>query len=326
MREFLQSLQPELARLNTVIQTKLQSQVPLVEEIGEHLIAAGGKRLRPLLTLLAYRLAAGDVPADKLPDSAYELAAVLEFLHTATLLHDDVIDVSMLRRGRPTANATWGNAPSVLVGDFLYSRAFQMLVAISHNGIMAEIADTTNLIAEGEVLQLARAGQADTTEQQYLEVIHYKTARLFEAAARCGAMLAGAEQTLQQTMGEYGLALGMAFQLMDDYLDYAGNADIMGKNVGDDLAEGKPTLPLIRAMQLCADSDAAIIREAIEHKTSKDLARISGLVLSSGALSETIDKAQWYAQKASQVLQTVPNSATRKRLITLAELATARQA
>lgn len=322
MKAFLQELQPELRCLNDVITARLRSKVALVEEIGEHLIAAGGKRLRPLLTVIA----AQAISADEKPAQIHDLAAVIEFLHTATLLHDDVIDVSALRRGRPTANATWGNAPSVLVGDFLYSRAFQMLVEINHSGVMAELADTTNLIAEGEVLQLTRAGDPDTSEAQYLEVIHFKTARLFEAAARCGAMLANAEAVHTAALASYGHSIGMAFQLMDDYLDYAGNADVMGKNVGDDLAEGKPTLPLIKAMQVAPQNDAHMIRNAIREKSSEQLDAISACVRSCGALEATMQLARRYTDDALTALAPLPESAARQQLQTLASLAVSRDA
>jgi len=323
MKTFLLTEQPELARLNAVIEDKLRSQVPLVEEIGEHLIAAGGKRLRPLMTILSARaLAAGSTPMPQI----YPLAAVIEFLHTATLLHDDVIDVSNMRRGQPTANATWGNASSVLVGDFLYSRAFQMLVEIDNNAVMAELANTTNLIAEGEVLQLVQAGKADTNEQQYLQIIEYKTARLFEAAARCGAILSNAPPSLVDALARYGHSLGMAFQLMDDYLDYAGDAALMGKNVGDDLAEGKPTLPLIKAMQLAPKAQAEQIRAAITRKSADELESVSETVRGCGALHYTLEVAQQFTTKAQQSLETLADSDTKRKLLRLAELAVAREA
>ncbi len=321
MKAFLQALKPELQCLNDVITARLRSKVPLVEEIGEHLIAAGGKRLRPLLTIISARCVEPDQPTHLIHD----LAAVIEFLHTATLLHDDVIDVSALRRGRPTANATWGNAPSVLVGDFLYSRAFQMLVEINHSGVMAELADTTNLIAEGEVLQLTRAGDPDTTEEQYIEVIHYKTARLFEAAARCGALLAGDKSEHVAALSRYGHSIGMAFQLMDDYLDYAGNAEVMGKNVGDDLAEGKPTLPLIKAMQFAEQHDATLIRNAIAQKSGEHLQAISACVRNCGALDATVELAKHYTDNALTALATLPNSPAKHQLQTLAALAVNRE-
>ncbi|MFK8020308.1 MAG: polyprenyl synthetase family protein [Pseudomonadales bacterium] len=323
MKTFLLTVQPELMQLNSVIEDKLRSQVPLVEEIGEHLIAAGGKRLRPLMTILAARaLSADSIP----PAQIYSLAAVIEFLHTATLLHDDVIDVSKLRRGRPTANATWGNASSVLVGDFLYSRAFQMLVEIDNSDVMAELANTTNLIAEGEVLQLVRAGQADTTEEQYLQIIEYKTARLFEAATRCGALLSNASATQVDALASYGHSLGMAFQLMDDYLDYAGDAAVMGKNVGDDLAEGKPTLPLIRAMQRATKAEAEQIRTAITNQSAQELTSISETVEKCGALEYTLEVAQRYTFAAQESIRALAESDTKKELLRLAELAVARNA
>ena len=320
MKPFLHGLAAELRQLNTVISSRLDSRVPLVEEIGEHLIAAGGKRLRPLLAIITASC------NDDRPTATFELAAVIEFLHTATLLHDDVIDVSSLRRGQPTANETWGNASSVLVGDFLYSRAFQMLVEIGIMPIMAELAETTNLIAEGEVLQLTKAGDASTTEQDYLLVIHYKTARLFEAAAKCGAIAANTPTDQQNAFAEYGYNLGMAFQLMDDVLDYSGDASVMGKNVGDDLSEGKPTLPLIHALLNADNNEAAVIRHAIENKTNRNIKQVTETVLATGSLDYTIKKAEAYSQKAINCIAGLPDSNSKTQLGTLSRLAVQRQA
>lgn len=337
MKTFLRTLTPELQQLNAVIEAKMSSRVPLVEEIGEHLIAAGGKRLRPLVTILAFNAAsmAQETTAGttKKPSAGqdsqagnevYVLAAIIEFLHTATLLHDDVIDESSLRRGRATANAIWDNASSVLVGDFLYSRAFQMMNEIGRPDILSELAETTNLIAEGEVLQLSRAGQADTTEQQYLEIIHYKTARLFEAAARCGGLLSGCSEATTAALAQYGYALGMAFQLMDDYLDYAGSADEMGKNVGDDLAEGKPTLPLIKALQMADEQAVQQIRNAIEQRSAAELAAITQSVQACGALDLTVACAADYSQQAAAALEDIDASPGRDLLLSLAKLSTQR--
>lgn len=319
MKEFLQSLRPELDQVNGIINERLSSQIGLVEEIGEHLIAAGGKRLRPLLVILAH--SACNKPSRK---AVYELSTVIEFLHTATLLHDDVIDVSSLRRGRPTANATWGNAPSVLVGDFLYSRAFQMLVDLGQLEIMQVLANATNLIAEGEVLQLTKAGDADTSEQDYKQVIQYKTATLFEAAGQTGGLLASANPGQVKVLGQYGHHIGMAFQLMDDVLDYRGDAQVMGKNVGDDLAEGKPTLPLIHAMRTATPSEALIIKDAITQKSAENIEKISQIVDQCGAIEYTYQCALEQSQLATQCLTSFDDSAALTQMHTLAELATER--
>ncbi|MEP1584919.1 MAG: polyprenyl synthetase family protein, partial [Marinobacter sp.] len=232
----------DFSRVNDLIIKRLSSDVPLVEKIAQYIIESGGKRLRPLLALLSSRALGYE------RDDHLKLAAVIEFLHTATLLHDDVVDTSDMRRGRSTANARWGNAPSVLVGDFLYARAFEMMVELQNLKIMDVLSHATAVIAEGEVLQLMNVKNADVSEDKYMEVIHNKTAMLFEAASHTGALLAGAEEDQEQAMSAYGKHLGLAFQLVDDVLDYRGDAEAMGKNVGDDLAEGKPTLPLIYAM------------------------------------------------------------------------------
>ncbi|MGI9283902.1 MAG: polyprenyl synthetase family protein [Pseudomonadales bacterium] len=320
MRQFLDELKPELSTVNELIMQRMRSQVPLVEEIGEYLVAAGGKRLRPILVLLS------GFSCNYRDQSLYELAAVIEFLHTATLLHDDVIDVSELRRGRPTANANWGNASSILVGDFLYSRAFQMLVSLGDIKIMDILSNATNLIAEGEVLQLTKAGDPATSEAEYLSVIEYKTATLFAAAAQTGAVLAGADHAHEQALRRYGLNMGMAFQLMDDVLDYRGDAASLGKNVGDDLAEGKPTLPLIETMR-CADTAAReLVQQAIIEKSSEQLPAIVVAVEGSGALDFTVRRAEDYAKLARKALIELPNSAVKAQLDTLSEVAVRRNA
>lgn len=319
MREFLNDLKPELGTVNELIMQRMHSQVPLVEEIGEYLVAAGGKRLRPILVLLS------GFSCDYREQPLYELAAVIEFLHTATLLHDDVIDVSELRRGRPTANANWGNSSSILVGDFLYSRAFQMLVSLSNIKIMDILSNATNLIAEGEVLQLTKAGDPATSEQEYLSVIEYKTATLFAAAAQTGAVLAGANETREQALRHYGLNMGMAFQLMDDVLDYRGNAASLGKNVGSDLAEGKPTLPLIQTMR-CADAAAQrMVEQAITEKSSQHLSAIVAAVDACGALDFTVQRAEDYAKLAREALRGLPDNAVKTQLESLSELAVRRK-
>lgn len=247
----------DMAAVDALIRDRLASDVVLINQISEHIIAAGGKRLRPMLVVLA-AAALGRCGPD-----AHKLAAIIEFIHTSTLLHDDVVDESELRRGRKTANALWGNAPSVLVGDFLYSRSFQLMVELDSMPVMRILADTTNRIAEGEVLQLLHLHNPDTDEAAYLRVIERKTAVLFAAATSLAALLAGADESAQQAMYDYGLNLGMAFQIADDVLDYAGDPAAMGKNLGDDLAEGKATLPLIHALNHCAADRQSLIRDAI---------------------------------------------------------------
>ena len=259
----MQALQAFLAadmqRVDAVIRSRLRSEVVLVNQVAEYIIDSGGKRLRPALVLLT----AGAMGFDG--EASHVLAAVVEFIHTATLLHDDVVDESDLRRGRDTANALFGNAASVLVGDFLYSRAFQMMVELGQMRVMQVLSDATNIIAEGEVLQLMNCHNADLNEQDYLHVIRYKTAKLFEAAARLGAILGGVDVGQEQAFAAYGMHLGTAFQLIDDVLDYSGDMSEIGKNLGDDLAEGKPTLPLLYVLQQGDASQSALVRSAIEH-------------------------------------------------------------
>ncbi len=303
MLSFHHAVEDDFLAVNDLVVNQLHSEVGLVENIGHYIVEAGGKRLRPLLVLLAanacgYR-----------GNRHIELAAIVEFIHTATLLHDDVVDTSSLRRGRATANAKWGNAPSVLVGDFLYSRAFQMLVSIGDMDIMRTLADTTNIISEGEVQQLINAGNPDVTEASYNEVIRKKTAQLFEAATLCGAILATDDREQREAMRQYGYHLGMAFQLTDDLLDYQGDADHLGKNVGDDLAEGKPTLPLIAAARLGNDTQKTTIRQAIETASLDMLNDIVAIVQATGALDYTRDKATEQANRAKQCLTQLPESA-----------------
>jgi len=304
--------------LNALIVSQLRSDVGLVEDIGHYIVAAGGKRMRPTLVLLTGG-ALGEISANHKC-----FAAVIEFLHTATLLHDDVVDVSSLRRGRPTANATFGNASSVLVGDFIYSRAFQLLVDIGDMRILKDIADTTNRIAEGEVLQLVRAGDADTTEAQYYEVIQAKTAVLFGAACYGGALLAEGRESSAAKLREFGINLGMAFQIVDDILDYQGDPGTMGKNLGDDLAEGKPTLPLIHAIQSAATEDAALIRAAISNKDRELLDSVIDIIRSNGSLDYARDRALYFQQQAEQALADLPESDIKAALIAVANQAVAR--
>ena len=274
-------VEADFVAVDTVIKERLHSQVALVDQVASYIIHAGGKRLRPLMVLLAARA------CGYRGNQHIEGAAIIEFIHTATLLHDDVVDGSSLRRGRDTANEVFGNATSVLVGDFLYSRAFQMMVTLDRMSIMAILGEATNAIAEGEVLQLMTAHDPDTTEARYLEVIHRKTARLFEAAGQIGAVIAGAPAPISDALARYGKHIGTAFQLIDDVLDYQADESSLGKNLGDDLAEGKPTLPLIHALQRGSPAQQEMIRHAIEHGGLERLGEITGAVASLGGLAYT---------------------------------------
>ncbi|MBK6281020.1 MAG: polyprenyl synthetase family protein [Gammaproteobacteria bacterium] len=309
------AIRDDFAAVNRLVIERLHSEVALVESIGQYIVEGGGKRMRPLITLLCAR-------ALGYPGTQHvELAAVIEFLHTATLLHDDVVDVSALRRGRATANANWGNAPSVLVGDFIYSRAFQVLVGIGDMDILRLMSDTTNIIAEGEVEQLARAGDPDATEAQYTQIIGKKTAVLFAAAAEGAAILAGATPGTRAAMRDYGMNLGLAFQLIDDVLDYTGDPQAMGKNLGDDLAEGKPTLPLIHAIAHAAPAAATVVRQAILGRDRDALADIVATVQSCGALDYTHRRAVHHRDLALAALNNVADSAFRQNLETIARMA-----
>lgn len=295
-----------------MIAQRLHTGVPLVAQISQYIIAAGGKRLRPALLLLVCG-ALGYREAHR-----HTLAAVVEFIHTATLLHDDVVDESTLRRGRATANEAFGNPASVLVGDFLYSRAFQMMVDVQDMKIMGILAEATNVIAEGEVLQLMNMHDASLDEAGYLRVIRSKTAKLFEASARLGAVLAQSDDATEQACATYGQALGTAFQIIDDVLDYDGDAAEMGKSLGDDLREGKSTLPLIAAMQRGSDEEAAIIRHAIEHGSTEQLTQVISIVRSTGALEVTRDAARMEAQRALEAISSLPSNDYTKALLQLA--------
>ena len=310
----------DLEQLDRCIVESLGSDVALVDQVARYIVAGGGKRLRPLLVLLAAR-ACGYTG-----DRHVEASAIVEFIHTATLLHDDVVDGSELRRGRDTANAVFGNEASVLVGDFLYSRAFQMMVRIDRMRVMEVMADATNTIAEGEVLQLMNCNDPDTDEARYFEVIRSKTAKLFEAGARVAAILAGADAATEAALAEYGMRLGTAFQLVDDALDYGGSADAMGKNIGDDLAEGKPTLPLIHAMRHGSAAERDTIRAAIEHGGLDELAAIRGAIESTGALHYTARLAREQADAAIEALEALPASGYRDALAALARIAVERAA
>ncbi len=315
-----QMLAADMAAVDQVIRSRLHSEVALVSQVGEYIISSGGKRLRPALVILSAQAFGYQ---GKLH---HELAAVVEFIHTATLLHDDVVDESELRRGRETANAMFGNAASVLVGDFLYSRAFQMMVEADDMRVMQTLADATNIIAEGEVLQLLNCNNADVDAKSYLQVIHRKTAKLFEAAMRLGAILGKQDLATEAAAARYGMHLGTAFQLVDDVLDYSGDAQEIGKNLGDDLAEGKPTLPLIYAMQHGTPEQAAVIRAAIEQGDIERFAEVLQIVQQTGALDYTRQQAQREADLAREQLSFIPDSQYKNYLIKLAELAASRQA
>ncbi|MFZ6723922.1 octaprenyl diphosphate synthase [Undibacterium sp. MH2W] len=305
----------DMSAVNQVIRQQLHSDVALVNQIAEYIINAGGKRIRPVLVLLvanAYGYQG---------KHHHELAAIVEFIHTATLLHDDVVDESSLRRGRQTANALFGNAASVLVGDFLYSRAFQMMVSINSMRVMQILADATNVIAEGEVLQLLNMHDPDVTEERYLQVIRSKTAKLFEAAAEIGALIAGANDEQVNAAGEYGRCIGTAFQLIDDVLDYSGNAVDIGKNVGDDLREGKPTLPLIYLMKHGSDAEKELVRLCIEQGDESQFDAILSAITQSGALDYTTQQAVLAADRASAAIQSLPESTYKTALLALSHFA-----
>ncbi len=308
----------ELRRLDAVIVERLASDVVLVNQVSQYIVGAGGKRLRPLSVLLAAR-ACGYAGARHV-----EAAAIIEFIHTATLLHDDVVDGSDLRRGRDTANTVFGNQASVLVGDYLYSRAFQMMVDLGEMRIQEVMANATNTIAMGEVLQLMNAHDPETTEERYLEVIYRKTARLFEAGAQVAAILAGATAEVEQAMLDYGRHLGMAFQLVDDALDYSSDAAELGKNIGDDLAEGKPTLPLIYAMAHAPGEDVVRLKRAVEDGGLEDLEAITRTIESSGGLAYTARLAEREKDLAIEALGRLPESAYTRSLRALAEFAVGR--
>ena len=308
----------DFSAVDGIIRNQLVSRVPLVEKIGDYIISAGGKRLRPLLVLLAGRA------LNYQQDDLQLLAATIEFLHTSTLLHDDVVDKSDMRRGRSTANAQWGNAPSVLVGDFLYARSFEMMVTLGSMPVMQIISQATRVIAEGEVLQLSRVRDASTTEEIYMEVIRGKTAMLFEASTHSAAALADAPHEQREALRTFGDHLGIAFQLVDDLLDYRGDAATLGKNVGDDLAEGKPTLPLIYAMREGTAEQAALVRQAIQKGGIEDLERIREAVEVSGALDYTAQLARDYAERAIACLNVLPDSPYKGALIELSRFSVAR--
>ncbi|TMO77212.1 octaprenyl diphosphate synthase [Pseudoalteromonas sp. S3785] len=312
-------IESDMNDVNQLIHAQMRSDVALVNQLGLYIVNSGGKRVRPMLALLAAR-ALGYQGKDHIT-----LATIVEFIHTATLLHDDVVDESNLRRGTPTANAEFGNAASVLVGDFIYTRSFQLMVGLGKMQIMQVLADATNVIAEGEVLQLMNCNDPNTTEASYMQVIYSKTAKLFEAATGLAAIITEQDNSVLDALNLYGMHLGTAFQLVDDVLDYNADANQLGKNIGDDLAEGKPTLPLIYAMQHGSDEQRALIRDAIEHCNGMDnLEAILTALKETKALEFTMQKAQQEADKAIACLDFLAESQYKQALISLARIAVER--
>lgn len=318
--------QDDMTKVNDLIYGQLHSDVALINQLGIYIVNAGGKRMRPMLTVLTAR-ALNQTNAEKLNDEHCTIAAIIEFIHTATLLHDDVVDESNMRRGRETANALFGNSASVLVGDFLYTRAFQMMTKLGNMRIMDILSDATNIVAEGEVLQLMNCNDPTTTEASYMQVIYCKTAKLFEAATRLAAVITKQDSATEKAMADYGKYLGTAFQLVDDIMDYTADAKEMGKNVGDDLAEGKPTLPLLYTMRHGTAEQKALVSNAIEHGNGMEhLAEILSAMQQTGALIYTQKKAEIEADKAINALAVLPESDYKKALIALAHIAANRSA
>ncbi|HWS39714.1 MAG TPA: polyprenyl synthetase family protein [Arenimonas sp.] len=317
--ESIQTLaRDEMQQVDTLIRARLSSEVLLINQISEHIIAAGGKRLRPLLTVLAAKAMGYN------GQQHTALAAIIEFIHTATLLHDDVVDESDLRRGRKTANALWGNAPSVLVGDFLYSRAFQLMIELDSMSIQKRLADTTNQIAEGEVLQLLHVHNPNIDEATYRHVIERKTAVLFSAATGLAAHIANASEAMQNQMNAFGMHLGLAFQIADDVLDYTGDAEALGKNLGDDLQEGKATLPLIHALSLANETVQQRLRDIIEQGDAKAMPEVLTAIEQAGSLQYSLEQAQQHARLAKQALNDVPESEWKQALLNLADYSVTR--
>ena len=315
---FQQNLEHDLNRVNVVVNQAVLSDVALISQIGTYIIGAGGKRLRPILTILSGKCLGYD------DDKLYSLAAMVEFIHTSTLLHDDVVDESELRRGRKTANNLFGNAAAVLVGDFLYTRAFQLMVGSGSLKILEVMADATNIIAEGEVMQLMNIGNTDITVAAYLKVIQYKTAKLFEAAAQVGAILAGATPEQEQALKDFGMYMGTAFQIIDDVLDYSGSVEQIGKNVGDDLAEGKPTLPLIYLMQQGSEQAASDVRTALQNADREYFEVIHKHVTTSDALDYCVNQAKMAVDKAIRCLDALPQNEVTSAMRQMAELSVTR--
>ena len=322
IQSILSLVEDDMLRVNGSIQAQLNSDVALINQLGAYIIQAGGKRLRPVSLLLAARAC---VPNTKeLNPEFIELAAIIEFIHTATLLHDDVVDESSQRRGQDTANEVWGNAASVLVGDFLYSRSFQMMVDVGSMRVMEILSQTTNQIAEGEVMQLLNIGAAETSEAQYFSTIQNKTAILFASAAQLAAVQFQQSQKVETALYDYGLHLGIAFQLCDDVLDYVADAETMGKNVGDDLAEGKPTLPIINAIERATEPDKHILIDAINNADRSKLDAVLNIIESTGSLGYTTRKAKEHAQLAKEALASLPDSDFLTALYDLADFSVAR--
>ena len=315
---FQQHLESDLSRVNVVVNQAVQSEVALISQIGTYIISAGGKRLRPIITILAGKSLGYD------DDKLYSLAAMVEFIHTSTLVHDDVVDESELRRGRATANHLFGNAAAVLVGDFLYTRAFQLMVGSGSMKILEVMADATNIIAEGEVMQLMNIGNIDITEAEYIQVIQYKTAKLFEAAAQVGAILAGATPEQEQALKDYGMYVGTAFQIIDDILDYSGDTAEIGKNVGDDLAEGKPTLPLIYLMRQGNEQAAQDVRHALQNADRSYFDKIHAHVMQSDALAYATQQARIAVNQAIACLDKLPKHEATQAMRQLAKQSLAR--
>ena len=301
----------ELAAVNREIGVRLQSDVALINQLAGYLINSGGKRMRPMIVLLGARALGYRGTAH------IQLATIIEFIHTATLLHDDVVDASELRRGQSTANTIWGNEASVLVGDFLYSRAFEMMVEVNQMRVMEILARTTNTIARGEVLQLLNCNDPDTTEERYIDVIRSKTAKLFEAAATLAALISAADYATEAAMSRYGLHLGTAFQLIDDALDYGRNNPALGKNIGDDLAEGKPTLPLIHALRTGNDEQRRVLRNAIEQGDHGQIDAVVAAIESTGSIAYTARQAEAEAARAKEAVMTLPDSPYKQALVDL---------
>jgi octaprenyl-diphosphate synthase len=311
-------IEDDMAAVDAMIQARLQSDVVLINQLGHYIINSGGKRLRPALAVLSAR-------ACGYQGKGYtNLATIIEFIHTATLLHDDVVDGSDMRRGKETANTLWGNEASVLVGDFLYTRSFEMMVEMDSMPLMKILSHTTNVIAEGEVLQLLNCNDPDTSEAAYLEVIHHKTAKLFEAAGRLGAVISQSSNDIEQAMADYAMHLGSAFQLVDDLLDYSESSETIGKNIGDDLAEGKPTLPLIYAMQHGNDAQKQVIRHAIEHGERDRIDEIITIIQDTGAIDYTSQAALKEAEQAKMALELLPDSVYKEALVSLADFSVER--
>jgi|TARA_B110000971_G_scaffold55799_1_gene56785 octaprenyl-diphosphate synthase len=320
LKQIQSPIAADMQVVNTVIRNSLHSEVSLINTIGEHIIGNAGKRLRPALVLLSSGL------LGSVSNQQHQIAAIIEFIHTATLLHDDVVDESELRRGKSTANHIFGNAASVLVGDFLYSRAFQMMVEIKNMRVMDILSEATNIIAEGEVLQLLNLHNADVSEAAYLKVIHYKTAKLFEAAARLGAVISGGNNSSdEENLALYGMHLGTAFQLVDDVLDINGDAEKTGKNLGDDLAEGKPTLPILYAMHQSDAKQAAVIRQAIEQGGDNDIPAVLAAVVATNACEYVLSIAKKEADAACAAIEGFADSEYKTAMIQLTEFSVSRQ-